>query len=137
MSKYIQKAKELRENQEIHYNCAQAVVLAYLDDENKQEELMSLFSNYGKGLRCGSLCGAISGAMSVLGYYGVNDLAVLGNFHQRVRKVLGEVVTCKELIPLNPSPELGNRPYCDQLIYKTMEVLEEVLEEQGIFEKNL
>lgn len=50
------------------FNCAQAVVGAFSPVEEGQAELvLKLASSFGGGMRCGEVCGAVTGALMVLG----------------------------------------------------------------------
>ena len=91
------------------FNCAQAVLGAFASDFNIDEELaLKLATEFGGGVRCGQLCGAVSGAMMVLGLkYGncrsgdkdeitkANDISV--EFNQRFYDRNNSIV-CKELL---------------------------------------
>lgn len=62
---YKEKAITYLSNQ---FNCAQAVLATFSQDLGLDEEqALMLASNFGGGARCGQLCGAVSGALMVLG----------------------------------------------------------------------
>ena len=50
------------------YNCAQAVLGAFCEDEGlSMKTALMLATGFGGGVRCGELCGAVSGAIMVIG----------------------------------------------------------------------
>ena len=74
MSKYLEKAKELRAIVEPHYNCGQSVVVSFAEDAGLTEtQAMGICANFGGGLKRASACGAITGGLVVLGLFGIDD----------------------------------------------------------------
>ena len=60
-----QKALELYSN---GYNCAQAVFGAFCEGNGLDANVaLRLASGFGGGVRCGEICGAVSGAIMVIG----------------------------------------------------------------------
>lgn len=65
MSEKVKKALELFDS---GFNCAQAVAGAFCGNYEVDEKLlMKLASGFGGGLRCGEVCGAVSGSVMILG----------------------------------------------------------------------
>jgi len=77
MSKYQDRAMELRHDPTFHYNCAQAILMPFSEKlgltEAQAQELGSLFAG---GMYCGATCGAITGGLMVLGLKGASDATV-------------------------------------------------------------
>ena len=74
MGKYLEKAKEIRAIVEPHHNCAQSVLMAFLDDlDLDRETAYKLGSCFGSGMKCGSTCGAITGALMAMGLLGLDS----------------------------------------------------------------
>ncbi|MBQ9606890.1 MAG: C_GCAxxG_C_C family protein, partial [Lachnospiraceae bacterium] len=74
MSKYLDKAKELRAIVTPHYNCAQSVIVPFAEDAGVDTETaMTMGANFGGGMRVAGICGAITGGLMTLGLYGVDD----------------------------------------------------------------
>ena len=60
-----ERARELFTN---GYNCAQAVLGAFCEDNGLDTKTAFKLSNgFGGGLRCGEVCGAVTGAVMVIG----------------------------------------------------------------------
>ena len=74
MSRYLDRAKELRASTAPPYNCAQSVVIPFATDAGLSEEhANALCANLGGGLKRAATCGAIVGGLVVLGLFGVED----------------------------------------------------------------
>ena len=83
MSKHIDKAKVLRNNPEKHVNCAQTLLVAFADDLGLSEEAaMKLGSNFGGGMKMGSVCGTITSGAMILGMFGMDDVRTLNMYYQ-------------------------------------------------------
>lgn len=109
MSEKVQKALELFDS---GFNCCQAVIGAFCGQFEVDEQLlMKLACGFGGGLRCGEVCGAVSGAVMIVGLkYGqctANDKAskkkcyeVTSDFMNEYLKRKGTVL-CRELLGYN------------------------------------
>lgn len=133
MSKYLDKAKELRNDPVMHYNCAQAVVLAFSEVLGIDEEtLMKLTANFGGGMKMASICGTVTGGAMVLGLFGMDNVRALNLFYQKVKDRHEGLLMCADLLKLNASKGLPKKPHCDQMVYDSVQFVEEILQEQGI-----
>ena len=76
MNKHIEKAKELRNATPMVHNCAQTIMEVYADDLGINKELANhLGCNFGGGMKCGSVCGAITSGLMILGAKGIDSPA--------------------------------------------------------------
>lgn len=67
MTKY-EDMVALRNHPEIHYNCAQSVVIPFAEDMGiTREQAYALSAHFGGGMGCGSVCGAVTGALMAMG----------------------------------------------------------------------
>ena len=58
----------LRNHPEIHYNCAQSVLIPFAEDLGiTREQACAIAEHFGGGMGCGSVCGAVTGALMVMG----------------------------------------------------------------------
>ena len=58
----------LRNHPEIHYNCAQSVLIPFAEDIGiTREQANALALDFGGGMGCGSVCGAVTGALMAMG----------------------------------------------------------------------
>lgn len=63
---YVEKARALRADPAVHYNCCQAVLVTFADRLGlTPEQANALGAHFGSGMRHGSTCGAVSGALMV------------------------------------------------------------------------
>ena len=58
----------LRNHPDIHYNCAQSVLIPFAEDIGiTREQANALALDFGGGMGCGSVCGAVTGALMAMG----------------------------------------------------------------------
>lgn len=125
MGRYVERAKELRETPTIHtyYNCGQAVLVAFAEEMGMTEEQAFLVgAHLGAGMRHGSVCGALSGAMVALGPMGYSEAeakAVL----QAFRQTHGET-DCKALLRTSLERGESKKDHCNGLVYEMAAALE-------------
>ncbi len=145
---HAEKAKEYFSN---NFNCAQAVFTTFAVENGFDEALaLKLASGFGGGARCGQLCGAVSGALMVLGLkYGhshstdrdekarSNSLAM--EFTTRFREKNGSVV-CRELLGYDPSDPADAavirekdlfHTICPRMVADAADIVDQMLAENG------
>lgn len=138
------KALELFSN---NFNCSQAVLTAFASDFGLSEELaLKLGTSFGGGARNGEMCGAVSGALLVLGLkYGhfnasdseqksrAYDIAV--EYTKRFKEANGSIV-CRDLLgyDLTKPEEMACireqnlfADVCPKMIKSAVEILESIL----------
>ncbi|MBQ8842264.1 MAG: C_GCAxxG_C_C family protein [Ruminiclostridium sp.] len=139
-----EKALELFAN---NFNCSQAVLTAFASDFGLDEKLaLMLGTQFGGGARNGEMCGAVSGALMVLGLkYGHFEsenneqksraYAISSEYTKRFKELNGSIV-CRDLLGYDlTKPEDSVcikeknlfRTVCPEMIRSTVEVLEGVL----------
>lgn len=142
---HVKRAQELHLQK---YNCAQAVACAFCDAAGQEQDVMArLASSFGGGMGgLGEVCGAMSGALLVLGLvrgYADPDDAEAKKAHYELVKAFAErfrqaggAIRCKELLegtmPRGMSPEegakMGLKPRpCAGLVREAAAILEEML----------
>lgn len=129
------------------FNCAQAVLGAFASDFGIDEELaLKLATEFGGGVRCGQLCGAVSGAMLVLGLkYGnyhsgdKDEISKAYNISVEFNKRFCErnnSIVCKELLGYDFSiPEHRKiireqnimMQICPQMVTDAVEIVEQLI----------
>ena len=86
MGKYLDRARELRANETHHYNCAQAVLMSFMPDlEIDDKTAFQIAACFGGGMKCGSVCGAITGGLMSLGVLGIDDPKTTINFINKIK----------------------------------------------------
>ncbi len=100
----MEKEKQALAAYESGLNCAQAVCQAFVADYAIEPELARRFAAcFGGGMRCGEVCGALTGALMVLGWrYGGTDecpgktMALTDRFAEEKGTLL-----CRELLGID------------------------------------
>lgn len=131
------------------FNCSQAVLTTFAPEFGMSEEMaLKIGTQFGGGARCGELCGAVSGALMVLGLkYGhchqenneekAMAYAFAVEFNKRFCKKNGTVV-CKNLLQYDlTKPEdmavIQEKDLfhtiCPQMIADATEIVEQMLAE--------
>ncbi len=148
MTNHADKAKELFEQ---GYNCAQAVLLAFEDVTGLDTETAAkLSSSFGGGMgRMREVCGAVSGALMVMGIkQGYSDPTAtvekhahyenIQEFARRYKEENGSII-CRELLAGVPktdgaNPEARTAEYykkrpCGELVWFAAKTLDDMLSE--------
>ena len=134
-----------------NFNCTQGVFTTYAVEHGIDEKLaLRLATNFGGGARKGEMCGAVSGALMVLGLlYGHSErddldtkakaYAMSEEYMNRFIRKNGSVV-CRELLGYDLSkPEEKAvimeknlfRTLCPEMIRSAVEILDELLKENS------
>ncbi len=141
-----EKALELFAN---NFNCSQAVLTAFAPDFGLDEELaLKLGTSFGGGARNGEICGAVSGALLVLGLkYGHHisednqqksrAYAIAVDYTNRFKEANRSIV-CRDLLGYDLSiPEEAAcikekclfAEVCPEMIKSAVEILEDTLKD--------
>ena len=131
-----------------NFNCTQGVFTTYAIEHGIDEKLaLRIATNFGGGARKGELCGAVSGALMVLGLlYGHSEssdsetkakaYAMTEDYMNRFAKENGSVV-CRELLGYDLSkPDEHEkiveknlfRTACPEIIRSAVRILDDILE---------
>ncbi len=136
MSIYIEKAKELRTVTEVHYNCAQAVIVPFAEAAGiSPEAAYNVAANFGSGMKMGSVCGAITGGLMVLGLFGLDSQAVTAAYYQSLRNNHQGILDCAGLLRMNHEAGREKKPHCDDMVYECVSLVESILKENGKIDK--
>ena len=121
------------------YNCAQAVLGAFCEDDGLEvNAALKLASGFGGGLRCGEVCGAVSGAIMVIGlkcgFYIENDLQQKNFCYQKTYEFIETFkkekssILCRELLGVDirapedhftPEARARHKTVCPELVAAT------------------
>ncbi len=128
MNKHVEKALELRENPNIHFNCAQAILCAYGEEINLNEKTaFDLGFNFGSGMKNGGVCGTITAGLMVLGLKGINDIPTLNEFRKRMMDNHCGLINCVDLLKKNAEEGGVKKVHCDGMIKEAIEILDEII----------
>ena len=122
-------------------NCSQCLLAAFADVAGLTlEQAMALGAGMGGGVRCGSICGAVSTPMMLLGTACPDPTdrpavtAVVKEYQRRFlehfhRMDCRELLRSQELEPSELALELAGGDHCGRLIVTAAELLTDMLEE--------
>ena len=131
-SRFLEKAKQLRAITEIHYNCAQSVTVPFAEVVGLDEDTMyRMGANFGGGMKMAATCGAVTGALMVLGLAGLDEVAMLKEIYKKVRDNHEGYLDCADLLRINAEKGLPKKPHCDAMVYELVEITEELLRRYG------
>jgi Putative redox-active protein (C_GCAxxG_C_C). len=120
----IERAQQMRDNPARHYNCAQAVLLAFADMLPMDEEQMfALTAHCGGGLRHGGTCGAVVGALMALGTQGKTQEEVVA-FLEKMSEPFDNTFVCATLVGSCAAKGVERKTLCDGLVRKAVELAE-------------
>lgn len=129
-----------------HFNCAQSVFYAFAEDVSVDKETaLKTAACFGGGMRCGEVCGAVTGALMAIGLkYGSseeNDLIGKESvyeksavFMKKFKESNGSIL-CRDLLRCNMgNPDERkqvvqkglNITVCEKAILNAVEILEEI-----------
>ena len=120
---HLEKAQELRARTDKHFNCCQSVLAAFAEEMGlTEEQAYDLGANFGSGMRCGSVCGTLTGALMVLGMRG-NSEEQSAALLRRFREEHGEI-NCAALLKKSHDAGIPRKEHCDGLVFEVVELLE-------------
>ncbi|MGN0255437.1 MAG: C-GCAxxG-C-C family protein [Chordicoccus sp.] len=133
MSIYMDRAKTVRAITERHYNCAQSVLVSFYDVIGLDEEqAYRLGSHFGAGMKMGATCGAITGAMMVLGLAGIDDADTLREIYRNFRERHNDMLNCRDLLAASAKAGVPRKTHCDGLVFEMVDATEKILREKGV-----
>ena len=122
----MERAKALRGDTRVHYNCCQSVLLPFCARCGlTEEQAMALGAHFGAGMRHGGTCGAVTGGLMVLGLAGKGEEAA--------RALLNEIrahngaLDCAHLLARAKAEGMERKPHCDGMVYQAVACLQSLL----------
>ena len=120
---HLEKAQELRARTDVHFNCCQSVLVTFAEDMGlTEQQAFDLGANFGSGMRCGSVCGTLTGALMVLGMKGYDEEQSTA-FLRKFREDHGEI-NCAALLKKSHEAGIPRKEHCDGLVFEVVEALE-------------
>lgn len=125
----MEHTKGLRARTDVHYNCCQSVLVPFCKECGMtEEEAYKLGAHFGMGMKHGSTCGAVTGALMALGMAGGGNeeaLELLSRFRSK-----NQALDCAKLLTLAKERGEERKPHCDRMVYDAVEILEDLLAEK-------
>ena len=123
---HMEKVRLLRADQNVHYNCAQSVVVTFADRIGlSDQQCYQMAAHFGSGMRHGSTCGALTGALMVLGMLGYDEQAA-GALMRQMREGHG-ALDCATLLKTSHEAGIPRKTHCDGLVFEMVEAVERIL----------
>ena len=127
MNQHIEKAKALRAQVPPAGNCAQTILRVYAEELG----LSAIAANFGGGMKRGSVCGAVTAALMVLGAAGITDAASVQQFQTAFAQKHDGMLCCADLLKANMEKGGNKKAHCDGLILESIELIDKLMEAEG------
>ena len=122
----MEKCKALRAETAVHYNCCQAVLVPFAAEMGiAEEQADKMGAHFGAGMRHGSTCGAITGALMVLGMLGYDEKTATALLRQ-VREGHG-ALDCATLLRTSHEAGIPRKQHCDGIVFELLQAVEEII----------
>ena len=132
MSKYLERAHEIRAIETPHHNCAQSVLMSFTQSLNLDDETAyKIAVAFGAGMKSGITCGVITGGLMVLGLFDVDDQPTTQKLVADFKAKHSDMINCADLLKANAAAGGQRKPHCDALVYEMVEYVENILKERG------
>ena len=132
MSKYLDRANELRNCADVHYNCNQATLLAFAEETGlTEDQLLKIGTYFGSGMRMGSVCGAVTGGLMALGLLAGDDKELLNKYYKTLRDNHGGMLNCADLLRKMQEEGIPRKQHCDGMVYECVQLVEDLLKEKA------
>lgn len=133
MSKYLERAKEIRAIEVPHHNCAQSVLMSFTQDLNLDDETAyKIAVAFGAGMKSGLTCGAVVGALMTLGMYGIDDPETTQRIVKGFITRHENMINCTDLLKANATSGTPKKAHCDALVYELVQEVETILKERNL-----
>lgn len=136
MSRYTKQALEMRRptpDGRPSHSCCQSVAAVFAEDAGYDRKAALKAATYFRGgMQMGSVCGALTGGLMVLGLAGVTDHAAANTLIGRFRDEHGDMTDCRDLLADNAAKGGEKAPFCNRLICGCVDCVEEILKEYGV-----
>lgn len=120
---HMEKAQALRADTTVHYNCAQAVLIPFAAEMGiSEEQAQALGAHFGSGMRHGSTCGAVTGALMALGMLGYDEVTATAML-RKVREGHG-ALDCATLLRTSHEAGIPRKPHCDGMVFELVQAVE-------------
>ena len=118
-------AAALRADTTTHYNCAQSVLIPFAKEAGlTEEQANALAAHFGSGMRHGSTCGAITGALMVLGMLGYDEKTATTLLRQ-TREGHG-ALDCATLLRTSHEAGIPRKQHCDGIVFEMLQAVEDI-----------
>jgi len=85
--------------------------------------------NFGGGMKCGSVCGAITSGLMILGAKGIDSPAKVNQFIKTISNNHHGLINCADLLKENAKNGGQKKPHCDGMIQEVIELIDQMEKE--------
>lgn len=125
----MELVRELRNAPKVHFNCCQAVLVPFAEECGLTvEAAYNLGTHFGGGMKMGSVCGAITGALMALGAVGCDEEArktLIARFKEK-----NNYVNCADLLKQATANSEDRKSHCDRMVYECVALAEELINQK-------
>ncbi len=133
MSELLKAAKALRDDPNVHYNCAQSVLIPFAMAKGMSKDVANMVSaNFGSGMKMAGTCGVITGGLMALGLYGVEDKQDIMAYYRALRANHEGYLDCANLLRINKEQGNPQKTHCDDMVYECVALVEQMLKDKGL-----
>lgn len=126
MGNYVTHAEALRLDTTTHYNCGQSVLVPFAKEMGyTPEQVFQLGAHLGGGMKHGSVCGALSGALIALGALGYDD-GQARTFIRNFQTAYGST-QCSALLSQSAKEGIPRNQHCNHLVMAMAAELEALI----------
>lgn len=119
------RAEALHHTDTPHYNCAQATLIPFAEALGLDHQTMyRVASQFGSGMRRGSVCGAVTGGLMALGLRGA-DNHTAAEFQRLFRERVG-ALDCAQLLQNAKERGEDRAAHCDRMVLTAVALVEEL-----------
>lgn len=131
MNKYVETAKQIR-SADKYPTCTETILMSYSEKLGiTEKQARALGVNFGAGMRSGNVCGAITGALMVLGGLGFSDPKTVNEVIRRIKERHNDMINCSDLLKANHEAGGDRKSHCDGMICEAIEIIERIRLESG------
>ncbi|MGM9522455.1 MAG: C-GCAxxG-C-C family protein [Oscillospiraceae bacterium] len=124
---HLEHTAALRADTETYYNCTQSVLIPFAKEAGlTEEQAYALGSNFGSGMRRGATCGAVTGALMVLGLLGYGEAesrALMRSFQEQE----GDL-NCAQLLAIRKEKGIDKKTHCDNMVFAAVTLVEQLIQ---------
>ena len=132
MSQYLERAHEIRAIETPHHNCTQSVLMSFTQSLNLDDETAyKIGVAFGAGMKSGLVCGGVTGALMVLGLFGVDDQPTTQKLISDFKAKHSNMLDCADLLRACSQAGIQRKTHCDDLVYEMVSYVEAILKERG------
>lgn len=122
---HMERAQQLRADEKVHYNCCQSVLIPFATELGlSEQQAFDMGAHFGSGMRLGSTCGAVSGALMVLGGLGF-DGKIAMDLLKEFKQDYG-ATDCATLLKNSHDKGEPRKQHCDGLVFEMVKFLDQL-----------